>query len=80
VCSAAGTIAMNDNIAWQSGRGNWTADLDTVSDGCIRIGTLNHLNAEWTGGFFEETGRRFFVSIQHNVTGHGMILEVTGWR
>jgi secreted PhoX family phosphatase len=55
-------------------------DADALSDGCIRVGTLNDLNAEWTGGFFDETGRRFFVSIQHNVTGHGVILEVTGWR
>ena len=23
---------------------------------------------------------RFFVSIQHNVTGHGVILEITGWQ
>lgn len=55
-------------------------DDDRLSDGCVRIGTLNDLNAEWTGGFFDESGRRFFVSIQHNVTGHGVVLEVTGWR
>lgn len=55
-------------------------DDDTLSDGCIRIGTLNDLNAEWTGGFFDDRGAHFYVSIQHNVTGHGVILEVTGWR
>lgn len=55
------------------------ADDDTLSDGCVRIGTLNDLNAEWTGGFFDATGRRFFVSVQHNVTGHGVILEINGW-
>lgn len=55
-------------------------DDDTLSDGCIRIGTLNDLNAEWTGGFFDDRGGHFYVSIQHNVTGHGVILEVTGWR
>jgi secreted PhoX family phosphatase len=55
-------------------------DPDSLSDGCIRIGTLNDLTAEWTGGIFDATGRRFFVSVQHNVTGHGVILEVTGWR
>ena len=49
------------------------------SDGCIRIGTLNDLNAEWTGGFFDGTGR-FIVSVQHNVTGHGVVLDITGWR
>jgi secreted PhoX family phosphatase len=55
-------------------------DDDQLSDGCVRIGTLNDLNAEWTGGIFDATGRRFFVSIQHNVTGHGVILEITGWH
>ncbi len=54
-------------------------DDDQLSDGCVRIGTLNDLNAEWTGGIFDATGERFFVSIQHNVTGHGVILEITGW-
>ena len=55
-------------------------DTDSLSDGCVRIGTLNDLSAEWTGGIFDATGRRFFVSVQHNVTDHGVILEVTGWR
>jgi len=55
-------------------------DADGLSDGCVRIATLNDLNAEWTGGIFDATGRRFFVSVQHNVTGHGVILEITGWR
>ncbi len=56
------------------------ADADTLSDGCVRIATLNDLRAEWTGGFFDASGTRFFVSVQHNVTGHGVILELTGWR
>jgi secreted PhoX family phosphatase len=55
-------------------------DSDALSDGCVRIATLNDLNAEWTGGIFDATGERFFVSVQHNVTGHGVILEITGWR
>ena len=42
--------------------------------------TLNDLTAESTGGTFEGTGKRYFVSIQHNVTGHGVILEVDGWQ
>ena len=46
----------------------------------MRIGTLNDLNAEWTGGIFDASGDRFFVSIQHNVTGHGVIFEITGWQ
>ena len=56
------------------------ADDDLLSDGCIRVATLNDLNAEWTGGLFDASGRRFFVSVQHNVTGHGTILEINGWR
>jgi secreted PhoX family phosphatase len=55
-------------------------DADLLSDGCVRIGTLNDLGAEWTGGVFDATGTRFFVSVQHNVTGQGVILEITGWR
>jgi secreted PhoX family phosphatase len=56
------------------------ADADDQSDGCIRIGTLNDLDAEWTGGTFDATGKRFFVSVQHNVTGKGVVLEITGWK
>lgn len=55
-------------------------DIDTLSDGCIRIATLNDLNAESTGGLFDARGKRYFFSIQHNITGHGTIVEVTGWR
>ena len=56
------------------------ADADTLSDGCIRIVTLNDLRAESTGGFFDAEGERYFFSVQHNVTGHGTLIEVTGWR
>jgi secreted PhoX family phosphatase len=55
-------------------------DVDTLSDGCMRIGTLNDLTAEWTGGVFDKYGTHFYVSIQHNVTGHGVVLDITGWR
>lgn len=55
-------------------------DRDVLSDGCIRIGTLNDGNAEWTGGLFDASGTRFFVSVQHNITGHGVVLEITGWK
>ena len=55
-------------------------DDDQLSDGCVRIATLNDLTAESTGGVFDATGKRFFVSIQHNITGHGVVLEITGWR
>ena len=60
------------------------SDDDTLSDGCIRIGTLNDLDAEWTGGFFDPTGKHFYVSIQHNSSGFGTDprhhgLEVITW-
>jgi hypothetical protein len=56
------------------------ADDNLLSDGCVRVGTLNDLSAEWTGGIFDATGKRFFVSVQHNITGHGVVLEITGWK
>ncbi len=56
------------------------SDADALSDGCVRVATLNDLNAEWTGGFFDQAGSTFYVSLQHNVTGHGVILAITGWR
>jgi secreted PhoX family phosphatase len=56
------------------------ADDNVQSDGCVRVGTLNDLEAEWTGGIFDASGKRFFVSVQHNVTGHGVVLEIVGWK
>ncbi|MCU1429267.1 MAG: hypothetical protein JWL83_3267 [Actinomycetia bacterium] len=66
------------------------SDADTQSDGCIRIGTLNDRpvnapgfnpeGAEWTGGIFDATGTHFYVSIQHNVTGKAVVLDITGWK
>jgi hypothetical protein len=56
------------------------SDADLLSDGCIRVGTLNDLTAEWTGGVFDGSGRHFYVSVQHNVSGRGLILDITGWR
>jgi hypothetical protein len=55
------------------------ADDDTLSDGCVRIATLNDLDAESTGGFFDPTGTHYYVSIQHNSSGFGTILDITGW-
>jgi len=54
-------------------------DDDSLSDGCVRVATLNDLNAEWTGGIFDASGHAFYVSVQHNITGHGVILKITGW-
>ena len=55
-------------------------DLATVNtDGCVRIGSINDTTAEWTGGFFDASGKNFYVSIQHNISGYGTILKITGW-
>lgn len=56
------------------------ADEDLLTDGCVRVATLNDLTAEWTGGIFDASGKRFFVSVQHNISGNGTILEFTDWR
>jgi secreted PhoX family phosphatase len=55
-------------------------DDDLMSDGCVRIATLNDLTSEWTGGIFDASGKHFYVSVQHNVTGRGTILDITGWN
>jgi len=56
------------------------SDPDLLSDGCIRIGTLNDLTAEWTGGEFDGNGEHFYVSVQHNISGKGLILDISGWK
>ncbi len=43
------------------------------------MATLNDLTAEWTGGIFDATGKHFYVSIQHNISGKATILDITGW-
>jgi secreted PhoX family phosphatase len=73
----AGPAVGRNNDLWaclEDGR-----DDDSLSDGCVRVATLNDLTAEWTGGIFDASGRNFYVSVQHNVTGHGVILKITGW-
>jgi secreted PhoX family phosphatase len=56
------------------------SDENLLSDGCLRIASLNDLTAEWTGGFFDPSGKHFYVSVQHNKTGFGVLLDITGWR
>jgi secreted PhoX family phosphatase len=56
------------------------ADPDLQSDGCVRMATLNDLTAEWTGGIFDASGKHFYVSVQHNISGAGTILDITGWK
>jgi hypothetical protein len=55
-------------------------DQDLLSDGCIRVATLNDLTAEWTGGIFDASGTHFYVSIQHNISGTGRVIDITGWK
>ena len=55
------------------------ADVDTLSDGCVRVAVLNDLDAESTGGFFDPSGKHYYVSIQHNSSGFGTVLDITGW-
>jgi secreted PhoX family phosphatase len=56
------------------------ADADQQFDACVKVMTINDLTAETSGGTFDSTGKRYFVSVQHNATGHGVIIEVTGWQ
>lgn len=56
------------------------ADKDQLADACVKVATLNDLNAETTGGVFNATGKDYYVSIQHNITGHGAIVKITGWQ
>jgi hypothetical protein len=55
-------------------------DDDLLSDGCGRIMSLNDPTAETTGGIFNGNGSKYYVSIQHNISGKGLVLEITGWR
>ena len=55
------------------------ADDDDQSDGCLRMVTLNDLSAESTGGLFDGYGKNYYFSVQHNVTGHGVILKLSGF-
>jgi len=55
-------------------------DDNLLSDGCVRIASLNDLNAELTGGIFDASGSILYISVQHNVTGHGVVLAITGWK
>jgi Alkaline phosphatase PhoX len=77
VINEDGDQLLGNNDIWSCLRDG--TDDDLLSDGCVRIATLNDLNAETTGGIFNADGSKYYVSIQHNVTGHGVVLVVTGW-
>jgi secreted PhoX family phosphatase len=55
-------------------------DADVLADACVKVMSLNDLTAETTGGVFDASGTAYYFSVQHNATGHGLILKVTGWR
>lgn len=55
-------------------------DDNLLSDGCVRVATLNDLTAEWSGGVFDAWGKHFYVSVQHNISGAGVVLDITGWK
>lgn len=55
-------------------------DQDLLTDGCIRVATLNDLTAEWTGGIFDASGKHFYVNVQHNISGEATLLDITGWK
>lgn len=55
-------------------------DKDQLADACVKVITLNDLTAESTGGVFDAKGKAYYFSVQHNITGHGVILKATGWR
>jgi secreted PhoX family phosphatase len=55
-------------------------DRNGLADACARIISINDLGAETTGGVFDATGTHFYLSVQHNVTGHGVVLKVSGWK
>ena len=50
-------------------------DKNILTDGCVKIATINDTigagsgggGAEWTGGIFDATGTHFYVSIQHAI-------------
>jgi secreted PhoX family phosphatase len=52
-------------------------DPDLQSDGCARIATFN--DGSPTGGEFDASGTHFYVVVQWSGTGHGVLLDITGW-
>ena len=77
VINEDGDQLQGNNDIWDCLRDG--VDDDVLTDGCVRIATLNDLSAETTGGIFNANGTKYYVSIQHDVTGHGVVLVVTGW-
>ena len=69
---ALGEVAKNNDMFLCLSDG---ADADTLSDGCVKVASLNDRGtaihpegAEWTGPIFTNDGKHLFVVVQHNVT------------
>jgi hypothetical protein len=68
--------ARNDDI-WDCLRDG--ADDDTLSDGCVRIAIAERPRCRVDRGLLRLDGQHYYVSIQHNSSGFGTILDITGW-
>ena len=81
-----GNVVLNEDGDQLTGNNDiWSClpdgtDDDLLSDGCGRIMSINDPTAETTGGIFNGNGSKYYVSIQHNISGKGLVLEITGWR
>ena len=71
----ASAATTTSGTAWRTGR---TSTRSPTAASESR--TLNDLTAGVDRRDLRRRRRHFYVSIQHNVTGHGVILKITGWR
>ena len=42
--------------------------------------TRTPLHLAFSCYLFDARGRHFYVSVQHNISGAGTILDITGWK
>lgn len=56
------------------------ADMDLLTDGCVRVLSVRDADAEPTGFIFAAGGRTAYLNIQHNDAPEGdPLLRITGW-
>jgi hypothetical protein len=72
--------ACRSELAHPRGRRRAAAHAPRNNDlwDCLPDGTGE--GVEWTGGVFDASGTHFYVSVQHNVSGVGVVLDITGWK